>query len=151
MKKHAAIFALFFVSCYDTSNEYKIDPELVKYANNFYEIASNKYDKTFQKTNLILKLTSGLREQCKCFGLTTLTSHGGQRTIQFDYDFWRSSSESVRETLSLHEFGHGFLGRVQHSEGNSLMNPKISATGWPTNFYRIDFDHNILLDELFKK
>ncbi len=87
----------------------------------------------------------GLADQYQCDGLTTLRNNGGQRQIEFDQKFWNESNQGIREVLTLHEFGHAFLGRI-HTTEFSIMNPQMGNKGWPEGV-----DHKILLDELFKR
>ncbi len=140
MKKLTILFLL--LGC-QQETQYRVDPMIKPYLENFYEIASS-HGINFDRSNLVIITEYGLNSQLHYVGLTTIQSNGGQRQIEFDLEFWEKSDESVREVLTLHEFGHAFLGR-SHNTGFSIMNPSIGATGWPKNT-----DHKFLLDELFK-
>lgn len=142
MKKILCFFIL--TGCYSpiTDTQYKIDPIIQPYLDHFYSI-SESYGKSLNHSNLIISIEYGLAKQFQCDGLTTLRTNGGQRQIEFDQEFWNESTQEIREVLTLHEFGHAFLGRI-HTTTFSIMNPKMGNKGWPDN------NHKILLDELFK-
>lgn len=149
MKKTILILiAAFTSSCYSPINDtqYKIDPMAQPYLDQFYQIADS-YQKHFDCSNLLIIVQYGLADQLHCDGLTTLRSNGGQRQIEFDYEFWVESSESIKQVLTLHEFGHAFLGRV-HTTDYSIMNPQMGNKGWPLINGK-EVDHKILLNELF--
>lgn len=143
------IFAILLINC---SNDVvcRIQPELKNYLL-YADSLSIRYNKHFKYSNIVLKLTHDLSITKHSLGLTTLIENG-QRTIQFDYDFWINSDNSVRQVLFLHEFGHAFLKR-NHSNGYSIMNTDIADKGWPVcsviGFEKIECDHTILLNELF--
>ena len=147
-KTKTAFLALLclLASCSPPDLVYRVEPDLQPYANYFFETAA-QYGKTFERQNLVLRITPGLVKSKGGLGVTTF-HRDGQRTIEFDSAFWASSSESVRQVLALHEFGHGFLGR-SHNQGYSIMNIKISPFGWP-QCEGSECDHKFLLDELFR-
>lgn len=150
MKKVAFIF-LILISCSKPETIYRIEPELQSYVDLFFSTA-NDYGKHYSKDNLIVRLTHDLVKLKGGLGVTTLQYENnslGQRTIEFDYDFWMKSTESVRQTLSLHEFGHAYLGR-SHTMDYSLMNINIDRYGWPICPGSVECDHKFLLDELFR-
>lgn len=150
MKKIIYFILFIFVGCnHVDENLYNVDPLIQPYLDNFYSIASSKYGDNFNRTNLLIMVEYGLADQFNSDGLTTLRSNGGQRQIEFDLDFWQSASESERQVLTLHEFGHAFLGRI-HTNDFSIMNPKMGNKGWPLCNTQ-ECDHKILLDELFRK
>ena len=145
------IFLSILFGCTSPEKEFKIEDNLQPYVDNFFTIAE-QHGRRFQKDNLIIKLTHDLVTTKKGLGVTTLRYVGkqlGQRTIEFDYDFWIHATESQHETLSLHEFGHAYLYRV-HTDGYSIMNVNISRGGWPQCAGQ-ECDHKFLLDELFKQ
>lgn len=145
------ISVVILFGCAAPEREFKVEDNLDFYVDNFFTIAEG-YGKRFQKDNLIIKLTHDLVKTKNGLGVTTLeycNKQLGQRTIEFDYDYWINATESKRETLSLHEFGHAYLGRG-HTTGYSIMNVNISRGGWPL-CYGKECDHKFLLDELFRQ
>ncbi len=148
MKKIILVFLLF--GCSQQERIFKIEDNLQSYVDNFFAI-SGQYGYVFQRDNLIIKTTHDLVDIKGGWGATTLNYRNGklgQRIIEFDYDFWMKATESQRETLSLHEFGHAYLNR-QHTTGYSLMNVSISPVGWP-KCSGGECKHEFLLEELFR-
>jgi hypothetical protein len=74
---------------------------------------------------------------------------GSKRRVTFDPDFWNTVSETQRELLAHHEFGHCVLYRNHRSDVlssgiyASIMYPVIMSSSTYTNNY------NYYLDELF--
>lgn len=142
------IFTLIILTtaCSHNENQFVVEDNLESYVDNFFNIAQLK-GKRFTKDNLIIKLTHDLAKSTGYIGATVVPFHSdgslAQRVIQFDYDYWIKASESQKESLSLHEFGHGYLYR-QHTTNYSIMNIKVSQDGIVTS------DKQVLIDELFK-
>lgn len=144
------LIVVSLISCSESTTHY-IQPDLNKYLEYFDSLAI-LHGKRFDYSNLILKTTPNLSANKKSIGLTTLVRHG-QRTIQFDFDWWASANESKRQVLFLHEFGHGFLHK-QHTNTYSIMNTDLADKGWPVCSINTDGSENNchnqeLIDNLF--
>jgi len=143
------VFVFVLAAC-SSDRVYNVQDGLQSYLDNAFSISTN-YRKEFSYENIILKLTLDLVKNEKCYGKTTHTKDG-QRIMEFDYNHWLTTSESKRQTLFLHEFGHCFLLKG-HNSRLSLMNPDITNKGWPICKYvgsdEIDCDHTELINELF--
>lgn len=147
MKYLAILLLLILISSCSSDTEYSVQPELLPYLEMFDSIAVvRKVHPNY--SNLVMKLTPNLAINKHCIGLTTLIERG-QRTIQFDYDFWVKSNRGVREVLALHEFGHAFLHRT-HNSRLSIMNVQLANKGWPKCTTNIDCDHKVYINELFE-
>lgn len=145
--KKLIFFLLLITSCSELNTVYKIAPELQPYLDDFYLIAQER-GKSFGRDNLIFKLTHDLTKTKGGLGVTTIHREGnqlGQRTIELDYDYWMKATKGEKQILTLHEFGHCFLGRV-HNSGYSIMN--ITMNDWPKCSSAGECDHKFLLDEL---
>lgn len=147
MKK---LLLLLLLGCSQPVKYYSIEESLKPYIDNLF-LTTSKNGYTIAKDNLTVMLTHELVKSKGGLGVTTLHYVNGvlgQRTIEFDYDFWINASESQRQTISLHEFGHAYFDR-KHSEGYSIMNVNISRSGWP-QCAGSECDHQFLISELFK-
>jgi len=123
--------------------EYKIDPRLKYYVEDFYTEAQ-KRNVCLEKENLIVEIVD-VPDSMGAIGLATLKA-SGQRIIQIDsthFELYKYNFYMI-ENLVFHEMGHVVLER-RHNNHYSLMN-----TLAPHNIYNLDLEmRKLLLHELF--
>ncbi len=142
------IFIGFLQSCsinsFDQHIEYRVDPLLKPYVDQFYEEAE-KRGVELQRVNLIVALNTDVINP-NYLGVSQLI--GDQRMILINqkyYDRFMNESDSLSvERLMFHEMGHAILNR-KHILAFSIMN-----SGSYYKEYRIDSLRDVLIDEMFK-
>jgi hypothetical protein len=123
--------------------EYRIDPRLQFYVDDFYKEAEKR--KVFlKKENLIVEIVD-IPDELNAIGLGTIRA-SGQRIVQIDNMYFELNKYHYysMEMLMFHELGHTLLKRP-HNNHYSVMN-----TLAPKYIYVFDKElRKILLHELF--
>lgn len=117
------ILTLFSCTEFDVSPEYRVDPRLKPYADQFFKEADIR-GIHLRKENLVVILRDKLINEEGTFGLSF--KEGSQRVVFIDQDYFDTYKKSEYperiEFMVFHEFGHALLG-LPH-----LPNSIMSAT-----------------------